>query len=51
MLLCLLQNFSILTFLKEFIQEQNLRSNGLDLSQDRHFVGPDLGPNCSQKLY
>ena len=21
-------------------------SNGLDPDQDRHFVGPDLGPNC-----
>ena len=21
-------------------------SNGLDQDQDRHFVGPDLGPNC-----
>ena len=24
--------------------------NCLDLDQDRHVVGPDLGPNCSQKL-
>ena len=23
-------------------------SNGLDLDQDQHFVGPDLGPNCLQ---
>ena len=22
----------------------------LDLDQARHFVGPDLGPNCLQKL-
>ena len=22
----------------------------LDPNQDRHSVGPDLGPNCSQKL-
>ena len=25
-------------------------SNGLDADQDRHFVGPDLGPNCLQWL-
>ena len=25
-------------------------SNGLDLDQDRQFVGPDLGPNCLQRL-
>ena len=25
-------------------------SNSLDLDQARHFVGPDLGPNCLQRL-
>ena len=25
-------------------------SNGLDPDQDRHFVGPDLDPNCLQRL-
>ena len=25
-------------------------SNGLDPDQDRHFVGPDLGPNCLQRF-
>ena len=25
-------------------------SNGLDPDQDRHSVGPDLGPNCLQRL-
>ena len=25
-------------------------SNSLDPDQDRHFVGPDMGPNCLQKL-
>ena len=25
-------------------------SNGLDPDQDQHSVGPDLGPNCLQKL-
>ena len=24
-------------------------SKGLDPDQDRHFVGPDLGPNCLQR--
>ena len=25
-------------------------SNSLDPDQDRHFVGPDLGPNCLHRL-
>ena len=25
-------------------------SNSLDSDQDRHSVGPDLGPNCLQRL-
>ena len=25
-------------------------SNGFDPDQDQHSVGPDLGPNCLQKL-
>ena len=25
-------------------------SNGLDPDQDQRFVGPDLGPNCLQRL-
>ena len=25
-------------------------SNNLDPDQDRHFVEPDLGPNCLQRL-
>ena len=25
-------------------------SNSLDPDQARHFVGPDLGPNCLQRL-
>ena len=29
----------------------NIRvSNSLDPDQARHFVGPDLGPNCLQRL-
>ena len=27
-----------------------LVSNGLDPDQARHFVGPDLGPNCLQSI-
>ena len=25
-------------------------SNSLEPDQDRHYVGPDLGPNCLQRL-
>ena len=25
-------------------------SNSLDIDQTRHFLGPDLGPNCLQKV-
>ena len=25
-------------------------SNGLDPDQDQHYVGPDLRPNCLQRL-
>ena len=25
-------------------------SNSLDPDQDQHFVGPDCGPNCLQRL-
>ena len=28
----------------------NRVSNSLDPDQTRHFVGPDLGPNCLQRL-
>ena len=41
-------------FLKYTFSNDSLRytisvSNGLDQNQDRHFVGPDLGPNCLQR--
>ena len=26
-------------------------SKSLDPDQDRHFVGPDLGPNCLKRLH
>ena len=35
-------------FFKNFQQYISV-SNGLDPDRDRHFVGPDLGPNCLQK--
>ena len=28
----------------------SIPSNSLDPDQARHFVGPDLGPNCLQRL-
>ena len=38
-----------------FFQKQSFRhtirvSNGLDPDQDRRSVGPDLGPNCLQRV-
>ena len=40
--------FSKLTF---FLNYFTIRvSNGLDSDQHRHCVGPDLGPNCLQRL-
>ena len=34
----------------EKFSEKTLVSNNLDPDQTRRFVGPDLGPNCLQKL-
>ena len=58
--LCRLGNFScfwcrLLTFLKINFLKNSFRntirvSNSLNPDQDRHFVGPDLGPNCLQRL-
>ena len=37
--------------MSEFTQLYPIRaSNGLDPDQDRSSVGPDLGPNCLQRL-
>ena len=58
--LCLLGNFydtfssadvfSTSTFSKKKSFRNAIRvSNSLDPDQVRHFVGPDLGPNCLQK--
>ena len=46
----LLTFFSKLTFSKTVFRKTVSVSNGLDLDQDRHFVSPDLGPNCLQRL-
>ena len=33
-----------------FFHEHHQTVNGLDPDQDRQCVGPDLGPNCWQRL-
>ena len=42
--------FSKSTFSKISFRNTTIVSNSLDPDQARHFVGPDLGPNCLQKL-
>ena len=52
----MLGNFSsFLLSSAEFLQNSKIRntvrvSNSSNPDQDRHFVGPDLGPNCLQRL-
>ena len=36
--------------LKKSFRDTIRVSNGLDPDQDRHYVGPDLDPNCLQRL-
>ena len=58
--LCMLDNFScfscgLLTFSKLISSKDSFRktirvSNNIDPDQDRHYVGPDLGPNCLHRL-
>ena len=43
----LLQTFLILTVSGTLSECQTIC---LDPDQDQHFVGPDLGPNCLQRL-
>ena len=50
MLFCCLLIFSESAFLKNSFKNTIRVSNSLDLDQARHFVGPDLGPNCLQRL-
>ena len=42
--------FTKSTFSKNSFNRTIRVSNGLDPDQARHFVGPDQGPNCSQRL-
>ena len=58
--LCMPGNFSRFLssaafFSKSIFSENSVRntirlSNSLDPDQDRYLVGPDLGPNCLQRL-
>ena len=43
-----LLTFSKLTFSKNYFRNKFTVSNCLDPDQDRHYVGPDLGPSCLQ---
>ena len=54
-MLCLLGNFCmlfcrLLIFSKNPFRNTIRVSNRLDPDQARHFVEPDLGPNCLQRL-
>ena len=42
--------FKISNFKKFFQDLYQIVSNSLDPDQDQRFVGPDLGPNCLQRL-
>ena len=42
--------FSKLNFSKNSFRNTIKVSNSLDPDQDRPYVGPDLGPNCLQRL-
>ena len=50
MLSCRLLIFSESTFFEKYFRNTIILSTSLDQDQARHFVGPDLGPNCLQKL-
>ena len=45
-----LPSFKINFFFKNSFENTVRESNSLDPYQARHFVGPDLGPKCLQKL-
>ena len=47
--------FMLLLLSADFLQNNSFMSTirvsySLEPDQDRHFVGPDLGPNCLQRL-
>ena len=39
-----------INFFEKFFWEYHQCQKSLDPDQARHFVGPDLGPNCLQKF-
>ena len=49
-LVCHLMIFPKSTFTRKKFRNAIRVSNSLDPDQARHFVGPDLGPNCLQRL-
>ena len=42
--------FQKLTISKNSLRNTIRVSNGLDPDQDRHSVGPDLDPNCLERI-
>ena len=50
MIICFVLIFSKSTFSKKYFRNTIRVSNNLDPDQVRHSIGPDLGPNCSQRL-
>ena len=42
--------FSILRFFENYFRNKTRVSNSLDPDQTQHFVRPDLGPKCLQRL-
>ena len=48
--ICCLLTFFQIDFFSNKIENTIRVSNSLDPDQARHFVGPDLGPNCLQRL-
>ena len=46
----LLLSSAVVVFLKNYFRNTIRVSNSLDPDQARHFVGPDLGPICLQRL-
>ena len=50
MLFYLSANFFRIKFFEKFFHEFHKRFKQIDPDQARHFVRPDLGPNCLQRL-
>ena len=50
MIFCHLLIYSKSAFSKNSFRNTIRVSNSLDRDQARHFVGPDLGPNCLQQI-